>query len=290
MKKTLLALSLTMALATVSAQNLMTENFDSEFPTNWVKMNNSTYPSLGDWGKQNMGEFSAHSGAADSYLETDYTCAALNATISNWLFTPSLNLQNGDVISFYSRTRVNPNQYPDRLELRIGQGNSIADPAGEEGVGGYTTLALTINPDLTTTGYPAVWTKYSYTVTGMATVTPCKIAFRYYVTNGGTSGDNSDLIGIDTFSVDRNLGTEEFFADNFSIYPNPVKDVFYLTAKNQTAIQNVKVIDMNGRTVNEMNTSDVSELQLNIADLNAGVYFVKVQSESGVGTTKIVKR
>jgi hypothetical protein len=41
-------------------------------------------------------------------------------------------------------------------------------------------------------------------VTGVgANPVPVRFAFRYYVTDGGPSGSNSDLIGIDTFSIDR---------------------------------------------------------------------------------------
>jgi hypothetical protein len=65
-------------------------------------------------------------------------------------------------------------------------------------VGDFTNLLLTINPTLTTTGYPSVWTEYTLTVSGLAAPVPAgRFAFRYFVTNGGPAGANSDYIGID---------------------------------------------------------------------------------------------
>ena len=44
--------------------------------------------------------------------------------------------------------------------------------------------------------------------------------------------------------------------------------------------------DINGRTVKQINGATS---QINISDLTAGVYFLKVASENGVGSTKIIK-
>lgn len=57
---------------------------------------------------------------------------------------------------------------------------------------------LDINPTLTTTGYPNVWTQFTVTVSGVASATTGRLAFRYFVDNGGPNGANSDYIGIDT--------------------------------------------------------------------------------------------
>ena len=58
---------------------------------------------------------------------------------------------------------------------------------------------MTINPSLVTGVYPTAWTQYTITISGLAAPTSGRIAFRYFVTNGGPSGANSDYIGIDNF-------------------------------------------------------------------------------------------
>src|SRR5205085_11413703 len=66
-------------------------------------------------------------------------------------------------------------------------------------VGDFTTLLLDINPTLVTGVYPTVYTQFTVTITGVPALTTGRLAFRYFVTNGGPSGANSDIISIDTF-------------------------------------------------------------------------------------------
>jgi len=296
MKKTLLTLSLIFSFGLLQAQVLLSEGFDTVPVTNWTTLNLSSPVGTASWFQGNPtdaatpGPFDSYEGATNSYIGCNFNSTTGANTISNWLFTPSVTIQDGDVISFYTRT-TDPGAtvYPDRLQMRIGTGATPTAPTGNTGVGGYTTLAVDVNPNLTTTGYPSLWTLYTYTVTGIPTPTACKIAFRYFVTSGGPSGANSDYIGVDSFSVNRPLSTSDFFSQNFALYPNPVKNIFNITSKNGSTVENVKVIDINGRIVSDMNVSNIDNIQINVDNLTAGVYFVKIQSEQGIGTTKILK-
>jgi hypothetical protein len=65
-------------------------------------------------------------------------------------------------------------------------------------VGDFTNLLLEINPNLVTGGYPESWTLFTVTLSGVGTPTTGRLAFRYFVTDGGPSGANSNYIGIDT--------------------------------------------------------------------------------------------
>lgn len=129
----------------------------------------------------------------------------------------------------------------------------------------------------------------------------------YYVNNvqkhtgaiiGTTTGVDKLFFGYDNygsgFSIDNivatsNLGTSDFFATNFSAYPNPSTGIVNLASKNNTAINAVQITDLNGRVVRNTNTNGVSETQINISDLTTGMYFLNVQTDSGSGTTKIIK-
>ena len=211
------------------------------------------------------------------------------------MFSPIVNVQNGDVVTFYTRIgKFGSASYPDNLQLRMStNGAFTTDPAADPfAVGDYTNLLAEVNPNLDLTSYPTTWTQYSYTVAGLTGPSDVKFAFRYFVTDGGANGNNSDIIGIDSFSVARpTAANQDFFSSNFSLSPNPVKDIFTVNAKNNIAIQNIKVVDINGRIVNELNNINSSDaMQVNIGELNAGVYFVKVQTELGVGTSKIIKK
>jgi hypothetical protein len=64
-------------------------------------------------------------------------------------------------------------------------------------VGDFQTLLLDINPTYTLTGYPNAWTQFTVTVSGLGSPTTGRMAFRYFVENGGPDGAISDYIGID---------------------------------------------------------------------------------------------
>lgn len=295
MKKLLLSLSLVLAAAASQGQNLFTENFDV-FPAGpggtWTQTNQSSPVGASTWAQGGGNAFAtAYNGAATSFTLCNFNSTTGAGTISNWLITPVISLKDGDIVSFWSRTGGTVQQFPDRLEMRVStNGAFTANPStGSADLGDFTTLAFSVNPNLTVTGYPITWTQYSYTVTGLPTETDCKIGFRYFVTNGGPDGANSNIIGVDAFSVDRPLSTEDFFASNYAVYPNPATNVLNINTKGNTSLNQIQLTDLNGRVVKNINAGQVSETQINIGDLNSGVYFLKISSDLGVGTSKIIK-
>jgi hypothetical protein len=103
-------------------------------------------------------------------------------------------------MTFYTRT-VDAPQFPDRLQVRMStSGNSTNVGTTAYDVGDFTVLMLDINPNLTTVGYPSVWTQFTVTVSGVASPTTGRLALRYFVPNGGSSFSNGDYIGIDQVS------------------------------------------------------------------------------------------
>lgn len=189
-----------LAIAAGAQAASLTENFDVVLPAGWTAINNST--SIGSspsFFQGNTGVFTAQSGAANSYAGANYNAVG-SGDISLWLISPTLSFNNGDVISFYSRT-VDVPAYPDRLELRFSSVGGTNVGSTPTSVGTFSSLLLSINPGLTTTGYPNAWTQFQATITGLSGPTNGAIAFRYFVTDAGPFGSNSDYIGIDTLTI-----------------------------------------------------------------------------------------
>lgn len=178
-----------------------TENFDditTLVGNGWFLQNNSAPIGTSSWFQGDNVVFPAHSGAPTAYIGVNFDSGVGTATLSNWLITPNVLLFNGDTLRFYTRTLADPS-FPDRLQVRLStNGASTNTGVTPNDVGDFTTLLLDINPGLTTTGYPNTWTQYTVTVSGLPMATSGRFAFRYFVTNGGPLGDNSDYIGIDT--------------------------------------------------------------------------------------------
>ena len=178
-----------------TAHSSLIENFNdiTTLPgAGWVQTNNSSPIGQTGWFQGNSGVFSAQAGVADAYIAANYLNAdVLGGDISNWLLTPTLTLNNGDTLSFFTRT-VDPASFPDRLEVRL------STNGGSTSVGDFTTLLLTINPALSTSGYPSIWTQYTVSLSGLGGPTDGRFAFHYSVPDTLT---NAEYIGIDTVSV-----------------------------------------------------------------------------------------
>lgn len=201
-----------------SAQADLSENFDPAVapgtawvPTGWTGTNRSSPLGSVSWfqgnppnnGQSTPGPFIAHQGADSAYIGVNHnSTTGGTGRISNWLVSPQItSLSDGDELSFYTRTANDATEYPDRLEVRLATGGTCSPGASAVDVGDFTTLLLTVNPNLSTGVYPRAWTRYDATLRGLpAGVSTGCVAFRYDVTNGGPQGTNSNYIGIDTFS------------------------------------------------------------------------------------------
>lgn len=120
------------------------------------------------------------------------------------------------------------------------------------------------NPANLTTGVAALGTKLATAQTKVANDKLENIFSLNEVTGGGGTGISS---------TDQGTGV--------SVYPNPVVDVL-----NFTTPCNVAVINLMGVTVKQ--AENVSNL--NVSDLINGQYIVKVTTEDGTSTVKVIKK
>jgi hypothetical protein len=182
-----------------------TEGFDNVgtlWSNGWAQENRSS--SLGTqplWFQGDPSTFVALNGADTSYIAANYnSLGGTGTSISNWLFAPTSTFHNGEKFIFWTRTVDQPN-FPDRLQVRMSLNDTstyVGTTAGS--VGDFSTLLLSVNPNLTRFDYPNVWTQYTLIISGLSGPTVGRIAFRYFVGGGGPSGSNSEYIGIDSVS------------------------------------------------------------------------------------------
>lgn len=190
---------LSQALLPPVPTTVFNQGFDvaAPLPAGWASQNLSSPLGVTGWFQGNAGVFAANSGAATSYIAANFNNGSGLATISNWLFMPATTLKNGDTLSFYTRTTTGT--FPDRLQVWMNTTNQgVNVGATATSVGDYSTQLLDINPTYTATGYPTGWTQFKIPITGLPGAGVAgRLAFRYFVENGGPSGANSDFIGID---------------------------------------------------------------------------------------------
>lgn len=110
----------------------------------------------------------------------------------------------------------------------------------------------------------------------------------------------SELAGLNFFSASNSidmymddfvlasgeLSVNEFSADVFSVYPNPVKDK--LTIESKSAVNSVAIYDVLGKQVLAVQPDAVSP-QIDMSRLPSGAYLVKVTIGDSSKTVKVLK-
>ena len=84
-------------------------------------------------------------------------------------------------------------------------------------------------------------------------------------------------------------GTNTFASDKFTVSPNPVTDVLRISNTANINFTAIQVTDINGRIVKSLNVNNVTSSQVNVADLNAGIYFLNITSDAGKAVKKFIK-
>ena len=85
------------------------------------------------------------------------------------------------------------------------------------------------------------------------------------------------------------LSIDEFNKSDYMIYPNPTNNnVFIKTNKNFGEVT-MTVIDINGRVVYSQKTNLVNEVQINISNLQSGMYILNIKGETINTNDKIIK-
>jgi len=218
--KNVFVAALTAATLIGTATGVQAQSFSEGFnagtlPTGWVTVNRSTTPNnttgglwrtisgITDGASPPATLVSSLEGSSFAAVAFNSTTSSLSvrATISNWMLSPVIaGLSNGDVFRFFTTTTPG-SSYADRLEVRLSTAGSGTDVGTTpSSVGSFTTLLNSINPSLAVGGYPEGWTQVSAVVSGLSAPTTGRVAFRYFVTDGGQNGNNSNIIGVDQFN------------------------------------------------------------------------------------------
>lgn len=116
------------------------------------------------------------------------------------------------------------------------------------------------------------------------------VQFAFWGSDGTVDNTEDYDFHVGAFTVDllSVLSTEEFNTNNldFSYYPNPVSNE--LTINAATKLSSVSVINVLGQTVYST-TPNTNKVMVNMSELNAGYYFVKVVSGNASKTIKVIK-
>ncbi|MBL4662515.1 MAG: T9SS type A sorting domain-containing protein, partial [Flavobacteriaceae bacterium] len=115
-----------------------------------------------------------------------------------------------------------------------------------------------------------------------------------YLSNGGAA----DISGNATGCVNQQEIEDEcelifdvndvVLTDNVLVYPNPFNDWLHIETANAVKIERVYLFDVTGKQIRSIEVNS-DKTKLFVSDLNEGMYFMIVYTNTGIVTQKIVK-
>ena len=132
------------------------------------------------------------------------------------------------------------------------------------------------------------WTNSTGTTIGNSqTITiPTSGQYTVSMTKASPCASISKTFDVTIVPLPCNLSNNNFKQSKISFYPNPVKDVFEIEAKNN--IDNVEVYTVLGQSVS-FKIVNQTKTTLDLSSLKAATYFVKITSENKTEVIRILK-
>ena len=145
--------------------------------------------------------FNAYEGPVTGYIGENYNGAfGGGLLIDQWLISPPVAVTAGDTLKFWHRS-PDASTYPDPVQVWVST------------TGGTTPASF----DVQLAAFNGSITGWQQYVGNFPTTGTVRFAVRYYSTNGGPGGSQTDYLGLDYFQVMAGAVPPVFF-DNFDSY------------------------------------------------------------------------
>ena len=203
--------------------------------------------------------------------------ANATAAASAMVYSRGVNLVAGSTVTV---------TYYDRVYLSA-TAPSITSSTYKLSYGTTQTAATQTNTLATVTAANTAYALKTYTFT------PATTGVYYFsflnTTAANATASTTEALLIDNFTVSQTLSNNVVLDSKFSTFPNPAKNVINVANTTDALISGIEMTDINGRVVKNVKLSDVSEAQVNVSDLSVGVYMMKIVSDKGTTTKKVIK-
>jgi hypothetical protein len=206
--------------------------------------------------------------AAEGTVYAGYNYHATNAA-NAWLFSRRLYLTAGTSysIKFKYKTADGATAYPENFKVTIGNDKTVAAQTNTLQTYSGITLQTWTQADLSFT--PSTTGDYYLGFNCFSTANQYRLAIDDVQITGGT------------------LSSSNFEKADFKLFPNPVNSI--LNIGSEFNIEKAQILDTNGRVIKEYTSVGKSITEINVSELNSGIYFINIHTEKGKSVKKFVK-
>ncbi|OYU83580.1 MAG: hypothetical protein CFE24_10665 [Flavobacterium sp. BFFFF2] len=212
-------------------------------------------------------------GDAGSFVATT---TSTTAAANKWGYTRALALTGGSTVTLTFKTRLwvaSPTGTPESASINVTVG-------GDQSSTAQTTILSSITE-----------TDSSQYNTQTVTFSPTSDGIYYFGFNNNSAQTTAvNFLLMDSLIVTAAMSTKAFSSSDIVVSPNPTKDVVNVKGLNENNLKTIDITDLNGRTVAHSTYENVSDAQISLASLNTGVYMIKITTDKGVSTQKLIKQ
>jgi hypothetical protein len=216
---------------------------------------------------------------ADSVDGVGNFMATFNSTTAvsdRWAYSRAINLTAGEAVTLKFSTKL----WADSSTTATAVSEMLMDVTvgNDQFASAQTTIlnSISITDD---TQYVQQTSTYTAPADGV---------YYFGFHNNSAVGATATVLLFDTLDISSQLSTNSFLASKLSVYPNPATNVVNISSTVNATINSVEMTDLNGRIVMTKSVN-ATQGQIAIGDLATGIYMMKISTDQGIATKKIIK-
>jgi hypothetical protein len=113
--------------------------------------------------------------------------------------------------------------------------------------------------------------------------------YKFYSVAYDDAGNSTQSNIVIATLKDDAQGIKELENDNFELYPNPSRDYIIVGSLDFDNINNIEIFDVTGKCVKQIGNLMVNKLNVDISDLEIGLYFVRIKNKKGIAFKRFLK-
>jgi hypothetical protein len=203
-----------------------------------------------------------------------FTPNSTSAVSNRWAYSRALNLAAGEQVTLNFKTKLyaQGTTIVTPMTLQVTVGNAQSTAAQTTTVGSV----ITTSSDTAFTAQSVTWTA------------PTAGVYYFGFNNNSPVGATQTYLFLDTLDISSVLSNNNYLLSKLSVFPNPAKNIVTIANDSNVIVNAIEMTDLNGRVVKSMKVN-AAQTEVSVSDLAVGVYMMKITTDQGIATKKLIK-